>query len=152
MKFFSLIIIFFMNMENFKCQENKDCVGFATYTCAPHLYGGDSYEYSWCDNRGKCGCAVKCNKGPNKGDTCIGTCENVCCIGGLLAQSICLGINTEWNVKCDEKAGSTNSASSTSSTSSTKSTSSTSSTSGCAIAVSSLWLCFSAFLIIPVNV
>ena len=105
MKFFSLIIIFFMNMENFKCQENKDCVGFATYTCAPHLYGGDSYEYSWCDNRGKCGCAVRCNKGPNKGDTCIGTCENVCCIGGLLAQSICLGINTEWNVKCDEKAG-----------------------------------------------
>ena len=78
MKFFSLFIIFLMNIENFKCQEDCNILGY--YTCQWQIYGNDSVEYSWCDNGKYCGCAVKCTKGPHKGETCFGTCNvGWCC-------------------------------------------------------------------------
>ena len=117
MKFSSLFIIFLMNIENFMCQE--DCNVFGYYKCQWQIYGSDSVEYDWCDNGKFCGCAVKCTKGPYKGETCIGTC-NVglsCCKGNWVTG--CFGIYREG--LCVKA--------------------------GCALAVINLWLCFSALLI-----
>ena len=117
-----------MNIENFKCQE--DCTTFSYNKCQVEIYGGDSVEYAWCDdgsissinNIFHCGCAVKCNKGPYKGETCKGNCKRELSYCGV-KENIGWGIYREG--LC-EKAG-------------------------CAIAVSSLWLCFSALLINAVN-
>ena len=125
MKFFSLIIIFLMNMENFNCQE--DCTTFSYQKCQVEIYGGDSVEYAWCDNGSDntryCGCAVKCNKGPYKGETCKGNCKRELSYCGV-KENIGWGIYREG---LREKADC------------------------CAIAVSSVWLSFSALLIIAVK-
>ena len=114
-------------MENFKCQE--DCNVFFTYKCQVLIYGGDSVEYAWCDNGSDnvryCGCAIKCTKGPYKGETCKGNCNvELSCCGINETTAGCWGIYREG--LC-EKAGC------------------------CAIAVSSVWLYFSALLIIAVK-
>ena len=143
MKLFSLFI---MDMENFKCQE--DCNVHGYYTCQWQIYGNDSVEYGWCDNGKYCGCAVKCTKGPHKGETCFGTCNvGWCCTKdkkstcpggendphyGIYREGLCESENTEEKTEKSENIENTENTEKA----------------GCAIAVSNLWLCFSALLII----